>query len=301
MGHSPRLRILFLVIPALLVSPSGLRGQTDAEEMLKQLTADRAAGYFQPFADVVGANVNSGFYHSAAIPKAELNIEFSIIAMGAAVGEDQESFQANAPSGFDPATFPTATIFGGQGTLVTDATTGLQYSGSGGIISTSMFPQFVPQLKVGSFLGTEAIVRFIALPESEDIPEVIQFGVGGRHSISQYFAEVPLDIAFGVFYNSFTAGDIIDYEGIAAGVQASKAWELFTVYGGLQWEESTMNLTYISEDPTVTNPAINIDLTGANTFRFTAGGALTLGIIKFFVDANFGSITAFSGGIGIGS
>jgi hypothetical protein len=265
------------------------------------MTADRAAGYFQPFADVVGANVNSGYYHSAAIPKAEVNIEFSIIAMGSAVGEDEESFQANTPAGFDPATFQTATIFGGPGALVTDPETGLQYAGSGGIISTSLFPHFVPQLKIGSLLGTEMIVRYIIIPESEDVPEVTQFGIGGRHSISQYFAEVPLDIAFGLFYNSFTAGDIIDYTGIAVGVQASKAWELFTVYGGLQWEESTMNLTYISEDPTVTNPAINIDLTGANTFRFTAGGALTLGIIKFFVDANFGSITAFSGGIGIGT
>jgi hypothetical protein len=303
MRHSLRLRIPFLLMLAFLVSGSVLLAQSDLEATIAQMNSDWAAGYLQPFADVVGANVNSGFYHSAAIPQAGLNIEFSIIAMGASVGDDQKSFQANAPSGFDPGSFQTATIFGGEGALVTDAATGLQYAGSDGIINTSLFPEFVPQLKVGSFLGTEGIVRFITLPELSDgvIPEVTQFGIGGRHSISQYFPTAPLDVAVGVFYNSFTAGDIIDYNGIAFGAQASKAWELFTLYGGLQWENSTMNLKYASSDPTVTTPAIDIDLEGANTFRFTAGGALTLGLFKFFVDANFGSITAFSGGIGIGS
>jgi hypothetical protein len=293
--------LFFLMLTCVFVSSSS--AQSDLEAAIAQMNSEWAKGYLQPFADVVGANVNSGFYHSAAIPQAGFNFEVSILAMGSSVGDDMKSFTASAPTGFDPQTFETATIFGGPGALVTDTQTGLQYAGSGGVINTSLFPEFIPQLRIGSFMGTEAIVRFIKLPDLSDgvIPEVTQFGAGIRHSISQYFPSAPLDVAAGVFYNSFTAGDIIDYTGIAVGAQASKAFELFTLYGGLQWENSTMKLMYTSSDPTVTTSAIDIELTGDNSFRFTAGGALTLGFFRVFVDANFGAVTAFSGGIGIGS
>jgi len=293
----------FALACLLVIVPSSATSQSDLEATISQMNSQWVEGYLQPFADVVGANVNSGYYHSAAIPQEGFNLEFSIIAVGSTVSDDQKSFTANAPSGFAPGTFQTATIFGEKGGSVTDMGTGLQYAGSDGVINTSLFPAFIPQLKVGSLAGTEAIVRFIALPELSDgtIPSVSQFGIGARHSISQYFPSAPLDIAAGIFYNKFTAGDLIDYTGIALGAQASKAWGVFSLYGGLQWENSTMNLKYTSSDPTVTNSEIDLDLTGANSFRFSVGGGLTLGLFRVFVDANFGSITAFSGGIGIGS
>jgi hypothetical protein len=300
--HCYRFTVLFVILSWMIVFPCGAFSQTELESTLAQMNAEWVEGYMQPFADLVGANLNTGFYHSAAIPQAGLNIELSIIGVGSSVGDDQKSFQASAPSGFDPATFQTATIFGAEGTTVTDGSTGLQYAGSDGIINASLFPAFVPQLKVGSVIGTEGIVRFMTLPEIDDVvPKTTLFAIGGRHSISQYLPTLPLDLAAGVYYSKFTAEDLLDYSGVAVGAQASKAWELFTLYGGLQWENSTMNINYITGDPTSPSTVVDVDLEGANSFRFTVGGGLSLGLFKLFVDANFGSVTVFSGGIGIGS
>jgi hypothetical protein len=43
-----------------------------------------------------------------------------------------------------------------------------------------------------------------------------------------------------------------------------------------------------------------VSIDGANSFRFTLGAGLSLGVFHLFADANFGSVTQFSGGIGFG-
>ena len=87
-------------------------------------------------------------------------------------------------------------------------------------------------------------------------------------------------------------------KGLSIGVQASKSLELLTLYGGVAWEQSTMNITYTSNS--AGSPAVDVELDGDNTFRLTAGGALSLGIFSLFADANFGAVTNFSGGVGFG-
>ena len=287
---------------SIVFAHSVLMAQSQFENTLIQYNAESVQGYVQPIADLFGTNMNAGFYHSAAIPTAGFHLEFQLIGMGSVVGTDQETYIANAPSGFDPQTFTTATVFGGLGTTVTDASTGLQYRGSDGILNASLFPMAVPQLTVGYVAGTEATIRFIPVPSLSDdkFPETTLFGIGARHSISQYLPVAPLDIAVGVFYNSLTVGDLIDFSSLAFGAQASKSWSVLTLYGGLQWEKSTMNLTFSSSDPLATVQQVNIDLDGDNSVRFTIGSQLSLGFLHLFADANFGSITNFSGGLGIG-
>jgi hypothetical protein len=59
-----------------------------------------------------------------------------------------------------------------------------------------------------------------------------------------------------------------------------------------------MNFSYTSNASG--EPDVNIDLDGENSFRFTAGAGLNLGIVRVSADVNFGAVTNFSGGIGIG-
>jgi len=131
------------------------------------------------------------------------------------------------------------------------------------------------------------------------IPVTKLWGVGANHSISQYIPDSPLDIAAGFFYDSFTMGDIINFKGMTANLHASKSIKILLLYGGVAWEKSTMNLTYNSSDTSV-REEVNLDLTGSNTFRFTMGVGVSLGFLKIFADANFGSVTHYSGGIGFG-
>ena len=96
-----------------------------------------------------------------------------------------------------------------------------------------------------------------------------------------------------------SAPDLMDFKGFALNAQASKTISVLILYGGVAYESSRMGLTYTSTDPTVP-PAVDITMDGANNMRFTLGAGLSLGILNIFADANFGSVTSFSGGIGFG-
>jgi len=295
------LSVSFPLLPVvgMLLMPTAARAQSDLDKALEHFDAQTVKGYIKPMADFFGANMNAGWYHSADIPVTGLKIEVNIIGMGSLVGDDQKTFTATAPPGFSPATFETATIFGGKGKTIRNSfDTSLTYSGSDGIVDATLFPLAVPQLTVGSIYGTELTLRFVPFPDIDAFPKTTYFGVGARHSISQYLPAVPLDIAAGVFYTSFEVGDLIDFKGISIGAQASKTFVIATLYGGLAWENSTMNITYVSKFPG--GGRVDIDLDGDNSFRFTVGAGLSLGFVKLFADANFGAVTNFSAGIGVG-
>lgn len=291
-------RMVLLVMGMLFVT-AGARAQSDLETTLKQFDADGVKGYIQPIADLFGANMNAGLYHSAKLEPAGFHIALDIVAMGANVGDDQKTYNAKAPAGFEP-TFKTATVFGGKkSTVRSTIDTSLSYSGiADGILNTSLFPLAAPQVTLGYIYGTSATLRFVTVPSSvtKSLGSITLFGLGVQHSVSQYLPEFPVDLSGGLFYSRFSVGDFIDFNSIAFGAQASKKFAVLAVYGGLQYESSTMSLEYTSSS----SSKVNVDLDGANTIRFTLGAGLDLVVLHVFADANFGSITNFSAGIGFG-
>ncbi len=293
---------LLLLAAVVLVGATAAWSQTDLDNTLKQFNSTNVTGYIQPVADLFGADMHTGYYHGAEVEKFGFHFRLDIIGMGAMVQDAQKTYDAQAPAGFSPATFKAPTIFGDTAAFVTDQATHLVYrSPADGIVNTSYFPLAVPQLTIGNIYGTQLTVRYITLPKmgGDKIPSVTLWGLGGRHSISQYIPSCPVDLAAGLYFNSFTFGDLISFKGVALNAQASKSWSVLTLYGGLQWEKSTMDLSYTSTDVTAGN--VSISLNGANNFRFTGGLALDLGPIHLFGDANLGSITTLSAGIGFGN
>jgi hypothetical protein len=296
------LSLLCVLLGGLFLIAPVASAQTELEKAIQQYNANSISGYIQPIADLVGANMHAGFYHSAYVPTSGFSIGVDIIAMGSLVKDEQKTYTAAAPAGFAPGTFQTATIFGGKGTAVTNSSNAsLQYKGSDGIFNTSIFPMAAPQLRIGSIYGTEAVVRFLATPSlgSNKIPVLTFWGAGARHSISQYIPYCPLDIAASVFYSNLSLGDLIKANGVSFGVQASKSIKILMLYGGLSYEKSTMDLSFKTTDPSST-PLVDVSLNGANKFRATVGVGVNFGIFKVFADANFGTVTNYSGGIGFG-
>jgi len=274
---------------------SSARGDSSLEKAIKAFSQDYVSGYIQPFGDFFGANMGAGWYHSAAIPQMGFNLSVNIVAMGSIVGDAQKTFTANSPIG----SFATPTVFGDKtGGRITDPNTGLSYGGSGGALNAPLFPLATLQLHIGSVYGTELIVRGLPIPEVSGAPKVTFFGLGVRHSISQYLVEFPVDIAAGVFWNTIKFGDLIDMKSIAFGAQASKSFAVLEVYGGFAYEKSSMDLTYTST--AAGTPNVTLSLDGANTFRATVGLGLNLAILHIYGDANFGSVTNFSAGLGFG-
>ena len=279
----------------LLLGMSSARGESGVEKAIKAFSKDYVSGYVQPMADFFGANMSAGWYHSAAIPNMGFNLSVNIVAMGSMVGDAQKTFTANSPIG----SFPTPTVFGEKtGGRITDPNTGLSYGGSGGALNATLFPLATLQLHIGSVYGTELVIRGLPIPEISGAPKVTFFGLGVRHSISQYLAEFPVDIAAGVFWNTIKFGDLINMKSLAFGAQASKSFAILELYGGFAYEKSSMDLGYTST--AAGSPNVSISLDGANTFRATVGLGLNLAILHIYGDANFGSVTNFSAGLGFG-
>ncbi len=291
-------RVALVAMALLLTTAKSFAEDSDLEKAVKAFNQDAVKGYIQPMADFFGANMSGGWYHSAAIPQTGFNLSVNVIAMGSVVGDDQKTFTANAPPGFNPGTFKTATVFGGTGGTVTDQNTGFSYRGSDGALNATLFPLATLQVHIGSIYGTEAIIRGLPIPQVSGAPKVTFLGFGVRHSISQYIPSVPVDIAAGIFYNHISFGDLIDMKSFAFGAQASKSFAVLEVYGGFAYEKSSMDVTFTSTN--VGSPNVNISLDGANNFRATIGLGLNLAVLHLFGDVNVGSVTNFSAGLGFG-
>ena len=284
---------------ALLALAPGASAQSDLEKTLNQFNANEVKGYIQPMGDLFGANMNGGLFHSAEIAKTGFHFSFELVGMAATVGDAQKTYTLNTPAGFNPSSFKTATMFGGGRDSVIDPTKHVTYYGiADGFVNTSVFPLAAPQITVGDLFGTRAIIRYIAVPSMQGFPGLSLFGIGAQHSVSQWFPVIPLDVAAHIYYSKFTLGDLVSFNGIAIGADVSKSFSVLRLYGGLQWEKGSMELKYT---PAVaTQPLVDVTLDGANSFRATLGLCLHLGFFSLFADANFGSITNYTGGIGFG-
>jgi len=290
---------IFITALALAICAAGSLAQTDVENAINQLDAVNVRGYIQPLADLYGADISAGSFRSAYIPRDGISVHLDLLGMVSQVTDGEKTYTVQLPPGYTQKTAVQPTIFGPAATVVKDPS-GFQYKGSDGMIDASYFPHGVAQLTIGSFDGTEAFGRLFITPAlgTNKLPKTTLYGGGVRHSISQYLGDPPLDIAAGFSYNRMTIGDLITINAVTIGAQASKNWSILGVYGGLAWEKNSLTLNYT---PTASGVATSIDIDGANTFCATGGVTLSLGFLRLFADANLGSVTTFSGGIGFGN
>jgi len=267
------------------------------EDYLNSYTGENGKGYMQPFADAFGANVNSGFFHSADIPLVGIKVYVGVVTMTAFIADDAKSFQASTGEFFNPSTTLEApTIFGSIDGTTVNGSAGTTYHFPGGL-NISKLPIAVPQLTVGSFMGTDATLRFIQLNLGDNFGDLSVFGIGLRHSISQYIPLLPLKIAGGIYYQTFKVGDVVDASAFFISAQASYSLPVITLYGGLGYESSSMDLNYKfgSGD---TAEEISFNLTAENTVRLTLGAALKLAFITLNADYNIGNQNVLVLGLG---
>ena len=296
-------QITLLVVLLAICSP--LYAQ-DLEDYVSKYTSENGKGYMQPLADAFGANINSGLYHGARIPAFGFNIYIGVETMMALIADDQKVFTATTEDFFSPQTMEeTATIFGsttGARVIGTDDAgnpTGAAYNFPGGL-DVSKVPLAVPQVTVGSILGTEATLRFIQVTLDDNYGKVKLVGFGVRHSISQYLKNFPIDLAAGFFIQKLEVGDIIEANAKYFGVQGSYSKSILTFYGGVGFESANLDITYDYESGDNTTSTISFDLDADNSARFTAGVAVNLILVKLHADYNFGAQKVLAIGLGFG-
>ena len=266
----------------------------DLEDNITAYLSINGSMYLQPLADTFGANLNSGLFHGARIDPFGFHIYLGIGMMGALVTEDQKTF-VTQQEGIFPGGIELPTVFGDEeGVYVEEIDQNFF-----GAWDTDFFPLTVPQLTVGSILGTEATLRWLELMVNDDIGDITLFGYGVRHSISQYFPSLRLDLAIGYYRQNFKIGDIVDAHATFMGLQASYSFAVLCLYGGIGFENADLDISYTYSDNNLTQ-SVHFDMDAINSTRYTIGVALDLPILKVHADYNIASQRVFSAGIGLG-
>ena len=224
------------------------------------LAPDDAKEYTKPLATYFGTYFNSGAYYSADLPQT-FQFKFSIIGMYSIIGDGQKTFTPSPGVEGYSTSGSTATFVGGEGTYQIGPGGFLAYPGGfdvGGVGAG------IYQL-AGSFYGTELMLRFFPTIKISDVSTGL-WGVGLKHDISQWIPELPFDLALQVLFNNFNLENdsddeteyiMFDSKNFAINAHASKTFsEMFIVYGGLQYESSSMDLDYYFNDPNELYPSI---------------------------------------------
>ena len=289
----------------LLFCASPLSAQV--EDHIAAYTGENATGYLNPLAGAIGTTLNSGLYRSAYIPKTGFTIAIEFPVMGLYFGDDDKTFTATTEAGFSPQqTAEAPTIIGDTKAVIVDGDGGTQFAFPGGF-DVGSFALTAPQLRIGSVFGTEAMIRFVAFKVGDnDLGNVSLFGLGFRHSLSQYMGPVPpIDLAASFFWQSFKLGenesgeDLTKTNTYSFGIQASKhILPILTPYTGLYYNSYTMDVTYESEVAGEEDP---IDLTFDDGYvQWAIGVEFNLAVLNIFVEYNVSSYNSLAFGLGLG-
>ncbi len=275
----PRLyrSLLRMLVPALLLAGMQTAPAQGVQDAVEEMTGDTGKGYLQPLFDSFANNLNSGIYNSASLPRMGLRLRLNLVAMGTSIGDDDREYMATPPMPYTQTPVKTATVFGSKGAVVSGPA--VTYRFQDGQLTGDFIPFAVPQVEIGSIMGTIARVRFFSaqLPgdSGEEIGEIKLVGYGLQHSLSQYLPLFPVAVSAGFFYQTFDIGDIMKCKTLNLGLQVSKSFSVLTLFGGANFESGEMKVSYNYQGNSDAEE-IKFELASKTSFRFHVGAGLDL-------------------------
>jgi hypothetical protein len=275
------------------------------EEQLSAYTGDNAEGYLEPLALAIGSNLNSGTFHSAYVPEGGFHLSLETPVTAVLFSDDDATFMATPEDGFVPAggatEFEVPTIVGGGAAYFAEGEGGTSAAFPGGL-DLGSFALAMPQVRIGSIRGTEALIRYISIDAGDsEVGEASLLGFGLRHSISQYMTEPPMDIALGFLYHDFKLGDeLIKATALTVGVQAGKrlggGWFSLEPYAGVSYDYFQMDVSYETADTEI----IDLSFDSESTAHLTLGLNARLSAVSLYGEYNIANQSGFAFGLGIG-
>lgn len=295
-------KLSVILLFATLIS-SSLYSQVGVK--ISSLPPNEVKNYVKPASTWFGTYFNSGTYYDADVDDT-FGFKFNIVGMWTLIPDDQKTFQPNPQLEGVETPDPTATVFGNKSSYFLSQNGFFTYPAG---FALNAIPSGIVQVS-GSFFNTELMLRLFPKSKFENT-EVGLFGFGIKHDISSHIPLLPIDIAVQILYNNFSieySGDIEDYTNVqssnfAFNVHASKTFaSVFIVYGGLQYESTSMDFEYYFKDPNDLYPNIadqnhKQKIDGENNFRLTLGSALKLGFFVMNADVNLTKLTTFTFGL----
>jgi len=298
MPRMVRVAVAAGVLALALASP--VLAQIDAN--LGALNAENVKGYLSPLPKALSTTLNMAEFQSASIPLAGFNLTVGVHVMAVTFADDDKTYDVKDP--IDGSVLGKASTVAGS-TLATDFTrsdnTVLYHPGGLGL---SQFTVAVPQLAIGSVLGTRAVVRWIQFDAGDsDFGKVDFLGIGLQHSLNRYLKGLPVDLAAGGMYQTFSLGKdkLIDTKAMHFEVTASRKLALWVQpYAGVGYDTFSMEANYTPDASVASSVPTNVKFDDENGFHGTLGVMFGFPLVKLHAQVDQAKETGAAVGLRFG-
>jgi len=277
--------------------------KAQVDDRLEAYTGRNATGYMAPLVDGFRSNLNSGLFHSARIADG-FNISLELNVTATLFGEESRTFLATTEGGFEPETTVRApTVVGDPDAVYVTGDSSLVFAFPGGFDVDHMYLS-CPQLRVGSWKGTEAVGRLILYDTgSSDVARLGVWGAGVRHSVSQYFPKLaPVDVALAVMWqhaelHNDDDRDVLDSELATVAVHSGVAVGSIYPYAGLSISWYRMAIRYRFDDINV--EPVELDFSSNADLQLTLGVSYQVGFVAAYGEYNLASEQSVTAGLAV--
>jgi len=291
------MRKLIAVFVSVLLLTNLVKAQSSIDDYLNSYIGENAVPYVQPLADVFTSNINTGIWEWSSIGS-DFYLRLKVQGMMSFPSESMRTFTGRTTGEFSPAQSVTVpTILGSNESVVVQGEGNTVYIFPGGydlervILGT-------PQITVGGFLNSELTARFLAFPLHNDLDRVRFFGIGGRHSLSNYFTDSPIDLSVGYMYHHTEAGDYLESDQHLVSAHVGKSGPVLSGQFMVGYQTSDSDIHYIYNDGD-TDTEVNLNLTNNNPFIMEAGLGVKLGPVLASTAVSYSEHVAASLGLGL--
>ncbi len=278
------------------------RAGAQLSDNLGALSGENTKKYLGPLPDAMSGTMNSAIFTSGSVPKVGINFSIGLKVMGVKFDDKERLYMPTDPPGFTsvPPIEQVPTVIGGTSAVAQSGQGGASQYYPGGF-DIDQFAFAAPQLNIGSFMGTRAVIRWFAYDFAADnfIEKISFFGIGAQHSISQYLPTLPVDLAAGFFYQSFKINDqLLDTKAIHFDVTGSRSFGIVQPYAALGFDTFKMDAVY--EDQNNPGNNISVDFDRNSNVHLTAGVLANLAFVKLHGEANIAATNGVAVGLTFG-
>lgn len=311
---NPRGRQAALILAALaLAAVPAAAEDNELEGLLEEVTAEYAQAYLAPFTHSFGPNLNGGIYHTAAIPRSRLTIDFGVKVTATHLAEEDLAFQkvfavddlgdydSNFAGQSGVIVMSGPTVFGDDEEMgsVAGYVGGVQVFSQEtieGLVDTRYSPLVVPQASVGGIAGLRATVRWLPEVDLGDVGKTKVFGYGLQWSVNTVAPTLPVDVMVGFFNQTVEIGTLIETDASSMFVAASKSFALATLYAGYAKEDAETDIAYTFSGD---GSAVAFTVDDTQDSRFTVGATLNV-LAKLNLEMGHGDLTTYTAGLMFG-
>lgn len=298
-------KLRFGVGIAALIVTQATPGTAQVDERLAAYTGRNAKGYLAPLVDAFRSSLNAGLFHSAQVEPRGFHVSLEVNAMATFFDDDSRWFMATTDGDFLPQqTVKAPTVVGDNNAVFVDGTAGTQYAFPGGFeIHDIWFT--CPQVRIGSWRGTEAVGRLILYsPDAPELGGLTFWGVGVRHNLSQYIEKVrPVDMTLALMWQDGAledehGRDILHSKIFTASLQSGLALGDVYPYAGLSMDWFDMRVDYVFEEDIGLDP-FRLDFEYDAEFQLTLGMAYRVGGFSAYGEYNLADQSSVAAGLSV--